>query len=192
MNLPDEKEAIRIRVRERRRELEPAWVRQSSCIVMERVMNLPEFMAARFVACYMSLPREVQTMELIYYCWEIERPICVPAFDSGRAAYGMALVEKGAEMVPGAAGIMEPRVTCWVDPQEIEFIVVPGLAFDPSGVRLGQGGGHYDRYLALCPAFKAGVAFDFQMVDRVPRGEHDVPMNMVLTEKQVYRCGVEK
>ena len=189
MNPLDEKQAIRDEVRAHRRELEEAWVRQCSTLIVERVRSLPEFQASRCLGCYMALPREVQTMELIYHCWDTGRQVCVPAFDESRAAYGMALIEKGEEMVPGVAGIMEPRVTCWVEPQDMDFIVVPGIAYDRQGGRLGQGGGHYDRLLARCSAFKVGTAFEFQLRDRLPRAEHDVPVDAVVTEQNVYRCG---
>ena len=192
MNLPDEKQAIRNLIRARRRELEPAWVRRNSAVIIERVRSLPEFAAARCVGCYMALPREVQTTALLVHCWDTGRQVCVPAFDTAQAAYGMALVERGAEMVPGASGIMEPRVARRVEPADIDFIVVPGLAFDRAGVRLGQGGGHYDRLLAAGRAFKVGIAFEFQIMDRVPRGEQDVPMNLLVTERDVLRCAVNR
>lgn len=188
MNPTNDKEAIREQIRARRRELDAAWVRRTSVRIQERVMALPAFDAAGLVGCYMSLPREVQTTELLCRCWERGQKVCVPAFDTEKANYRMVLVEKGEEMVPGPAGIPEPRVACIVPPEDIDFVVVPGVAFDRRCVRLGHGGGHYDRLLSRCPGFKVGVSFEFQIVDDVPRGEHDIPMDVIVTEDEMYSC----
>ena len=93
-----------------------------------------------------------------------------------------------AELVVGAFGIREPALTAPVAPVErIELFAVPGLAFDRSGNRLGWGMGHYDATLSdNLEATRVGLAYEAQIVDRVPRGDHDLPMNIIVTDAGIY------
>lgn len=90
----------------------------------------------------------------------------------------------------GYRGILEP-VGPAIDASVVDAVVLPGVAFDPHGARLGQGGGHYDRLLATLPdtAHRIGVCFACQMVPDVPRASHDAPVDVVITERATYRTG---
>jgi 5-formyltetrahydrofolate cyclo-ligase len=188
MKMEQEKQRLRNEIRRQRRDLEPAWVRRMSERIMEQVTALPEFQRADVVAGYVAQPKEVQTALLIERCWEWGRRLCVPTFDLEGGAYRMAFLEKGAEMVPGPAGILQPRVVTWVEPEEIQFVAVPALAFDREGIRLGHGGGHYDRMLARVRAFKVGTVFEFQVFEHLPRSSHDQRVDLIVTEANEYRC----
>ena len=88
----------------------------------------------------------------------------------------------------GAFGVLEPDATCPAIPlASIDLVVVPGLGFDRTGGRLGQGGGFYDRTLALTRALRVGVAFSGQLVDHVPVGRWDLSMDLIVTETEVLR-----
>ncbi len=89
------------------------------------------------------------------------------------------------EIVPGYCGIPEPTLSCAVVlPQDIDWVLVPGVAFDTAGRRLGYGGGFYDRLLPLFPSRTARVAgaFDLQLVERVPAAPHDLAIDTIVTE----------
>lgn len=88
----------------------------------------------------------------------------------------------------GYRGIREPSGPR-IDPEVVDVAVVPGVAFDPHGTRLGHGGGHYDRLLAHLPddCLRVGACFSAQVVPRVPRAEHDEPVDLVITERARYR-----
>lgn len=188
MNVEQEKQRLRNEMRQQRRLLEPAWVRRMSERIMEQVVALDEFRRGGIVAGYVSQPKEVQTTVLMERCWKDGRQLCVPTFDLDEGLYRMALLEKDAEMVPGPAGILQPRVVEWVEPEEIQFAAVPGLAFDRCGVRLGHGGGNYDRMLARVHGYKVGTVFEFQVLEHMPFGSHDQRVNLIVTEAHRYTC----
>ena len=92
------------------------------------------------------------------------------------------------ELTPGPFGIAEPRPSCpTVAPAALDVILVPGVAFDRAGGRLGYGGGFYDRFLAACTGPRLGLAFALQLVACVPREAHDLPLAVLVTEAEVIR-----
>ena len=86
----------------------------------------------------------------------------------------------------GSFHIEEPTGDDLIDPDKLELIVTPGVAFDSKGNRLGRGKGYYDRLPATTKATKIGVAYHFQIVDELPAEPHDVPMDIVITDRTVY------
>lgn len=91
---------------------------------------------------------------------------------------------------PGVWGIPEPDPSWAVlSPDTVTVFLVPGVAFDPAGGRLGQGAGYYDRLLPGTPGQKVGVAWSFQVVEQVPADPHDIPMDAVLTERGWLKPG---
>jgi len=97
-----------------------------------------------------------------------------------------------AALEAGASGVLAPPADApVVVPSEGDLVLVPGVAFDADGGRLGRGGGHYDRVLAGLPprATSVGIGYDFQLVASVPTEEHDVPVHVVVTDRQTYRRG---
>jgi 5-formyltetrahydrofolate cyclo-ligase len=186
----DDKAAIRARLRQIRNALEAPWVREASERIQERARRLPEFGAARVVCAYLALPHEAQTDGLLRTAWERGKRVCVPALQPERGCYRLAWLRRDAALVRGPLNVMQPADPVWVEPRAIDFAAIPGVAFDPLGGRLGHGGGHYDRLLADARygfRFKAGLAFECQIVAAVPRQTHDLCMDAVVTEQQVYR-----
>ncbi len=182
----DRKAALRARVYVRMRGLDPDWVREASGRVMARLARLPEFGRAAVVGCYLARPREVQTEDLLRACRAAGKTVCVPASRPATADYGWARLDPGAALVAGPWGVLEPERPIWCAGSELDFVVAPGVAFDRQGRRLGRGGGHFDRLLADVAAFKAGVAFEAQLVAKAPAAAHDVRMDVVVTESNVY------
>ena len=92
------------------------------------------------------------------------------------------------DLVPGFMDIPEPTASCEpVDPQEVDLVLVPGVAFDRQGNRLGYGGGYYDRFLQQCAAPRVALAFATQLVDHVPTEPHDLRVHAVVTDEEVIR-----
>ena len=154
----------------------PAGRRASEKICAE-VMTLPQWRTARMVALYRCLPGEVDVGSLaeqgVSVCW----PVVV---GPGKP---LAWRESG-DWQRGPFGILEPGLGASdVRPMDIDLVVVPGLAFDQIGCRLGQGGGFYDRSLVQIPGLRVGVAFAGQLVPRVPHGPLDACMDVVVTER---------
>ena len=92
-------------------------------------------------------------------------------------------------MPSGRFNVPEPIEIMKMAYKNIDLVLVPGIAFDREGYRLGYGFGFYDKFLKKVPkAVKIGLAFDFQIVDQVPREEHDVPVDFIVTEERVIDC----
>jgi 5-formyltetrahydrofolate cyclo-ligase len=182
----EEKQAIRARIRSLRRGFDSVWIEQTSPLVTEKVLALPQFESARVVSCFLSLPHEVQTEDLIEMCWQLGKRVCVPAQEKTSHDYELAWLEAGEETVLGPDHIPQTKKIRRVQPKEVNLMIVPAMAFDRRGNRLGHGHGHYDRLMAKCPGYKIGLAFEIQMVDEVPVEAQDVSVDIVVTEQNLY------
>ena len=98
---------------------------------------------------------------------------------------------KNAEMTVDRFGIRVPRNRRVITPDALDMVIVPGLAYDPHGHRLGQGGGFYDRYLKSLPELttRVGACFSIQLISAIPTEHHDEPVHLVVTERDVHRAG---
>lgn len=152
-------------------------------------MALRCFAEASAVACYMALGREVQVDAIVRRCRADGKAVAVPAWRREAGRYGLARLDGDTPLAAGGLGILEPASPEWID--SVDMVVVPGIAFDPGGGRLGYGGGWYDRLFAeLGPGpARIAVAFDFQVVARVPVEASDELVDAVVTEKRLLRCG---
>lgn len=184
------KHIIRTQMRGWRQALAPEWVRETSARIQQRVREFPPWQQAVKICCYLARPGEVQTDRLLEDAWQTGKSVWVPAFQNAATGYAWALLDRRDALRSGPMGVREPASPRWIEPARIDLVIVPGLAFDRAGRRLGHGGGVYDRLLALAalqPAFKLGLAFENQMADAVPDAAHDIRMDAVVTEKAVYQ-----
>lgn len=168
-------------MRELKRAVPPEEKLRRSEAIMARVEQLPSFREARVVLLYWSMSDEVQTHSFVER-WYREKTLLLPCV----AGDDLVLRQyTGAEcLVAGEQfGIGEPTGAEWTDLDAVEMIVVPGVAFDRQGNRMGRGRGFYDRLLSSTPrAMKVGVCYDFQMIEAVPVEPHDVRMDCVVSE----------
>jgi len=170
--------------------LTPADIAQHSTVIAAYVCALPAFCVSQTVMVYMALPQEVQTMLIITQARQAQKCVAVPVI-RGQDLVAVALSETPTQLRRGRFGILEPCGTpCVIHPQEIGCIVVPGIAFDARGGRLGFGKGYYDRFLGQLPAttYRYGLAFGIQMVSCVPQAPHDVCMHGIVTEQGCIPC----
>jgi len=152
------------------------------------VLALAPFAAARVVASYLALPDEVQTAPLIAAARRAGQRLCVPAYDARAGRYRFAWLTANDALSRGPWGIPEPAEPEWVEAPEstVDVVLVPGLLFDRGRRRLGRGGGYFDRLLEGLAGCKIGLAAEAQLIRRVPVAEHDVTLDLVVTEKAVY------
>jgi len=164
--------------------------------IFERLISLPEYLVAQWVMLYMEIRGEVRTQWFLETLWNDRKRVAVPYCSGDRLE--LFALEGPDELSPGAMGIPEPRrelrslLSRKVDPAQLDLIVVPGVAFDHRGNRLGHGKGYYDRFLrSIRPdAVKLTVCYECQLFDEIPSSSHDIPMDLILTEKAVYRTRV--
>jgi len=151
----------------------------------QRLESLPQFQEARTVLMYWSIPGEPFSHNFVAELSSRKR-VVLPRVVGERLELRLY---DATLMVPGYRGILEPGPDAQiVPPSEIDFAVIPGVAFDRRGGRLGRGKGYYDRTLPslLCP--KAGVCPDSHVIGTVPLQSHDIPVDMVITPNNLYIC----
>ena len=140
----------------------------------------PAFRAANTILLYYSLQDEVDTHEFVQK-WSREKRILLPVVVGDDLE--IRLYTGPEDLATGAYGIEEPTGTLLTDYTAIDFIAVPGVAFDRNGNRLGRGKGYYDRLLPRIPqAYKVGVCFTFQIVEEVPAEPFDIRMDEIITQ----------
>ena len=175
-----------------RRETQPDAQRASQEI-FRQLTALPEYMAARTVMLYLDFLSEVRTRWFLPTAWSEGKHVVVPYCENGEIE--LFRLDHVGELAPGTIGVLEPRRELRgrpdrkVDRAGPDLIVVPGLAFDRRGGRLGYGKGYYDRFLhqARGDATRVAVCFECQMFAEIPHLPHDIRMNMIVTEKAVYQ-----
>lgn len=141
----------------------------------------PAFRAANTVLLYHSLPDEVDTHGFIGK-WSTKKRILLPVVAGNDLE--LRVYTSPADLTVGAYGIGEPTGALFTDYATIDFIAVPGVAFDRNGNRLGRGKGYYDRLLPRIPAaYKAGICFPFQIVEKVPAEPFDIRMDEIITQQ---------
>lgn len=179
----------------RTRGMMPAEQRAAaSRAIVERVLALPEWAAARTVALFKPIVRkgEVDTTALHEAARAAGKRVAYPIIEGDAAliedcSMGFRFVDDLGAFRDQGRGFPEPP-RAGEPVTELEFILVPALAFDPTGYRLGYGAGLYDRSLPRFPGSKTvGVAFDFQLLMELPRGAHDVPVQVIVTDRRVIR-----
>jgi 5-formyltetrahydrofolate cyclo-ligase len=192
MNGPASKQELRAQAIARRRQQPDKD--ELSRQILARLVALPEYKNARTVMTYVSMPDEVRTEPLLKDAWAKGRRVVVP-FCVGNVLQ-LFVLESLDELTPGTLGILEPRPELRshadrvADPSELDLVVVPGVVFDRQGGRVGYGKGYYDGLLKrVRPATGViALAFECQLVDRVPMLPHDVPMQKILTEQAIYEA----
>jgi 5-formyltetrahydrofolate cyclo-ligase len=180
--------ALRRRILELRDGIDPVAHRTWSERILERLMALEEMASARTVHVFASFGSEVDTIRLIGELLDTGRRAVLPVVDRARWTMTHRSIGRLGDLEPGFKGIREPCPGCEaVEPSEIDLVIVPGVAFDRTGGRLGYGGGFYDSFLALCRGTRVALAFSLQVVDEVPCEARDLPVHAVVTEEEVIR-----
>lgn len=157
---------------------------ERSARVMAKIETLPQFAEAQTVLLYWSMADEVLTHDFADK-WYQKKTILLPCVDGNdlilKKYQGREKMTAGEQF-----GIAEPVGEAFTQMDDIDIIVVPGVAFDRQRNRMGRGRGFYDRLLGCLPhAFKVGVAFDFQLIEGIPVEGHDIAMDLIVTESEI-------
>lgn len=162
-----------------------------SARLVDKISAWPVFIQARTVLLTASLADEVDLTPLIERAQALGKRCALPFFNSAPQEYGVREWNRPvADLIPGAYGVREPGESCGEVPfPDLDFILVPGVAFTSSGMRLGRGKGYFDRLLLRATsAVTCGIGFDCQMVPLIPTESHDVAMDYVLTPACEFDC----
>lgn len=158
--------------------------RRKSEVIRRKLCRLAVFRKAKAVLCYVSLPYEVETRRLIEQMLASGKRVIVPRVQ-GRTLLLSEVHDPVADLAPGAFGVLEPtpKTIRPVRPDELDLALVPGLAFDRRGHRLGHGHGYFDRLLARLPETvpTVGLCFSFQLLDCLPTHPHDQAVDALVS-----------
>ena len=150
--------------------------------IAENLLSLPAMEQAKMVFLYLSVGSEAETITLAKELLFKGKRIAVPVCDRKTHTMAAAEITDVAQVTVGAYGLSEPKEKKIISKEEIDLILVPGLAFDKAGYRLGYGGGYYDRYLDGFAGISIGLCFEECLTDRLPQGKYDKPVDLVITE----------
>lgn len=182
-----EKVLIRERMRALRHSLSPEQVRSAGIAVAENVLDRPEISETRIVCVYAHTGKELPTDTIIQHFLSNGKTVAIPDWEGWKQGSGLRVVsihkledlDRESRVVPQPSRV-EGNI---VPAEEIDLFLLPGLAYDPHGNRLGMGGGYFDRLLshAGSTATFLGLAHDFQVIARLPAEEHDIRVHDIVT-----------
>ncbi|MFH1848667.1 MAG: 5-formyltetrahydrofolate cyclo-ligase [archaeon] len=182
------KDIIRSRMRGLRDKLPEAEAVSRSSAIERRLFSLAEFQNAASVMFYLSKGNEVKTDSMIAGCLGRKR-VAVPVTDQGRGNLLISSIESLERLKLSSFGVREPLDYKPVPAGNLDLVIVPGMAFDRSGNRIGYGGGYYDSFLRGISGIPiVGLAYDFQIVGHLDVRKTDVPVDLIITENETIRC----
>ena len=177
------KDEIRSVMRAKRRALSAETAAKNSAEISKRLFALPEFRRSETVMVYMSAFKEPSTDAILDRVLSEKRAV-VPVCDTEKHTIIPSYINSKNDLASGAYGIREPKNIMKADIDDIDLALVPGLAFDLHGARIGFGEGYYDRFLSEFRGVKLGICHDFQLLSEIPSLDHDSAMDIIITEKR--------
>ncbi len=189
------KKSLRTSILARRNTLSHEERYQKSMLITRKLFDLEEFHKLSSILFYVAARSEVQTEDMIKQAIKQGKRVLVPITDTeNKRLFISELHDFDIELAKGAYGIMEPMEIYqrFVSLSEVEMIIVPGVAFDRQGYRIGYGGGYYDRMLESIPqkhkdtkVCLVGVCFECQLIDAIPIESHDMAVEIIITEERI-------
>ena len=194
----EDKRAIRKRALAARDALTREEIVARSSAICSSVTALPEVRACSTLMAFLSTGSEVITDEIICWAWQQSKRVLAPVCLRAEGRLIVSPITCFADVEPGYRGIREPRTELLapVEKDEIDVVVVPAVAFDRRGYRVGYGGGYYDRFLAgMGPrAIKIGIAFSCQLIPEAPEENHDIAVDVIVTDEEIIetaKCRIQ-
>lgn len=177
-----DKKALRREIGEKKRALSAAEIESRSAVLAEKLYNTPQYRACKSLYAYLSFNQEVRTDPIIRRAWADGKRVAVPKVIGDEMVF--IWIDSFDNLTPqGAFNITEPIENGPVAEDGTALVLMPGLAFDPAGHRVGYGGGYYDRYLSARPGHPTvALCYDFQLYERLDVEAFDIPVDAVITD----------
>lgn len=187
---PENKDQLREKLKKLREQIDPGLYEAASQGIWNILSKQPEYHKAKSIGAFASTPGEINTYSILEGTLSLGKKLFLPRVVKDKTHFDYYPVHDFKQLSTGAFGILEPSGTHHVAWEEIDLVLVPGLAFDRKGNRLGFGKGYYDRVLPLLKrsALTIGLAYSFQIVDQVPVTPEDFPVKALLSEKGFMEC----
>ncbi len=186
------KAQVRRQMAQRLRRIPPATWQAAGQRIAAALETIPAWRNACRIALYLEIAAEVPTSSIVAGCRTRGCNLYLPVYDAQQKHYLPAEWRAGDHLQSGFYGIREPVAPRWAPETRLDLILAPGRAFTRTGMRLGRGGGYFDRFLTAPWAAQAvfvGLALECQLVDNLPTDTHDVGMDWVVTEKEEVYAG---
>jgi len=188
----NEKQLLREKYKYRRNQMSPRDVAGYSRLIFQKIMNEQVYKEAQCIFVYMSFLHEVDTYDFIVDSLGLGKKVCIPKIiDKEMNFYQITSID---DVKKGFFDILEPISNEIILPEENDLMIIPGILFDNYGYRIGYGGGYYDQYIKRYSAqhfTKAGVAFQMQVLDDIPKESYDQKIDLLFTEELHYRFNKE-
>lgn len=178
------KQEIRDSIRQIRKGLDKEYINSASDSIKNALM--PHIENVETVMVYLSSFNEPRTKGIIEELFKRNIRVVVPVSNTDTFTITPSLITSLDSLTNGAYGILEPMEIIPIPQNEIDAVIIPGIAFDKHGTRLGFGKGYYDRFLTDFCGTKIGICYDFQVVPDLPSDSHDIKMDLIITEKRIY------
>jgi 5-formyltetrahydrofolate cyclo-ligase len=187
MDKKELKNNLRQKIREAMEKISPAVRAVESIDLCARLE--PQLRSAHTILFFAPLADELDIWELLEKCTAARKICALPAFNPATQSYSARIIFNPAtDVVTGKFGVREPLDSCAeIAFNQFDLVLVPGMAFDLNGNRLGRGRGFYDRILAEASGVKCGVAYDFQLLESIPTEPHDAKVNFIFTPSRCVR-----
>jgi 5-formyltetrahydrofolate cyclo-ligase len=189
--IKEEKKDLRKRLLDKRRKLAENEVRNFSTRIIQTLINSSIYLDAGNIMLYTPFPDEPQIMPVFEDAWSRNKQVGIPHLTETWGIMEAALIESFNDLVPGKFNLLvpDPLKLRIIEADSIDLIVVPGIAFDHEGYRLGMGAGYYDRFLPTAEkAITVGVCWAENIFSEIPKERHDLPMDYLLTEMGILNC----
>ena len=181
------KTKIKESILEKRNSTSIEEILEKSKKIEENLFNLEQYMKSRSIMFFVSFNSEVNTHGMIKKNLG-NKTVIIPKV-VGHEIEPSVIIDFDNLVPSGKFNIPEPMDLMKIAYKNIDLVLVPGIAFDLSGHRIGYGFGYYDKFLKKVPkAVKIGLCFDFQIVEKITAEEHDVAVDIIITEKRVIEC----
>lgn len=186
------KSELRSKMLEKRYGLSWQDVQIKSHAINEALFAQSYFINAKTMLIYLPIKKEPNSLPIIKNAWNMEKQVLVPVTMPEKKELLLSRLDSLKDLTEGYHGIPEPKKTRLhpVKPHKVDLCLLPGVAFDTNGYRLGYGGGYFDRFLpTLRPdCLKIALAYDFQILECIEHMPHDIPVDVIITESAIYYC----
>ena len=181
------KNKLKESILEKRNSLSKEEILEKSRKIQENLFNLEQYKKSKAIMFFVSFNSEVNTHDMIRVALK-NKTVVVPKVAHNEIEPSV-IIDFDNLIPSGKFGILEPIEALKIAYKNIGLVLVPGIAFGKEGHRIGYGLGYYDKFLKKVPkAIKIGLAFDFQVVDKIQRETHDVPVDLIVTDKGIVGC----
>lgn len=188
MDQAEEKRRLRRELKQAAADLGEEYCERADREIYSRILSMAEYEKAHTVFCFAGTEREIDTVPVLLDALKRGKRLGLPKCIS-KGIMEVYEIRSLQDLKPGSYGILEPDSGCaFINPDDIDLSLIPCLSAGPDGKRLGYGGGYYDRYLGQVSGTKAVLCRGRMMRQNLPTEEHDVPVDMVVSETGIFVC----